>query len=184
MFNRVLQMLLIVVLFVSLATLPASAQDDDPPKLTNEFVFPSEVTFAYPDTWALDEAAASDFMVMLTSQEVLAAFVQVYDLPALYGDVPLELEFVQETYGSNAAESWNFEFDIEDFETVEAAGRELSVLAFEGEQNDRPAEGYIVFIPYSTGGFGQITAFAVGGAPAAFEQDVIAIAASLNVPGE
>lgn len=182
MFNR-LTLALVMLLVVMLAVCPVSAQDDDPSTLTGEFTFSSGVSFGYPDTWVLDEAAVSDFMVMLMAQEVPAAFLQVYDLPALYGDMPLELSFVQQTYGSNAASTWGFDFDLENFETVEVAGRELFVLAFEGEQNDALVVGYLVVVPYSDGGFGQITTYAVGEAPETYEQDVIAIAASFDVSG-
>ena len=131
-------------------------------ELPETFTFTSGVSFGYPATWALDEATVSDFMVMLTAQDVLAAFIQVYDLPALYGEMVLELDFVQQTYGSSAASTWGFEFDAESFQSVEVNERELSVLAFEGVQNDATVTGYVVIVPYSDGGFGYLGTAVIG----------------------
>jgi len=150
-------------------------------ELTETYAFPSGVTFSYPETWTLDEGTVSDFMVMLTSTEALAGFLQVYDLPALYGEMELGLDFIQETYAGTIADTFGFDFDAADFKTMEVAGRELSVLAFEGEQNDMATAGYLVIIPYADGGFGQIVTYVVGDVPEDYEQHVLAIAASMDV---
>ena len=118
MLNRIVQSVMIIALLVGIAVVPAYAQDggdDDVVELTETFTFPSDVSFGYPDTWALDEATANDFFVVLTAQDVLAAFLQVYDLPALYGDMALDMAFIQQTYGDSAAGTWGFDFSVEDF---------------------------------------------------------------------
>lgn len=179
MFKRLVHILVLVAL-LALPTM-VSAQDDDDPELTETYAFPSGVTFSYPETWAIDEDTASDFMVMLTSKDALAGFLQVYDLPALYGEMELGLDFIQETYAGTIADTFGFDFDAADFKTTEVAGRELSVLAFEGEQNDMPTVGYLVIIPYADGGFGLITTYVVGDVPENYEQNILAIAASMDV---
>jgi len=149
--------------------------------LPNTFEFPKHI-FAYPESWTIPEGTASEFFVMLQSDEVLAAFIQVNELNALYGGTNMGFEFLLQTYGDSAAQTWGFDFEVDNFEIVEIGGRDLHVLAFEGEQNDKPVTGYVVIVPYSNeGGYGQITAYAVSDAPAAFEDEVLAIAASFDI---
>lgn len=179
--KRLAFFLLTTIVLMTAIVFPVSAQDDDTSNL-EQFSFPNGYGFAYSaDTWKLDEATVSDFFVMLQAKEAFATFLQVYELTNLYGGMEMELDFVLETYGNNAAGTWAFDFAVDDFEAVDIDGRELYVLAFEGTQNDSSVAGYIVVVPYSTEGYGQITTYAVGDPPENYEESVLAIAASFDI---
>lgn len=183
MFNRLWQWCLVVSL-VLLPVFPVYAQDGDGPELTGTYTFENGVSFSYPANWSMDEYVTStDFMVTLSMEDDVGTLVQVYELGTLFGEMELDLAYVEDMYGSSTAEAWGYDYSTDDYETIVVDGHELYVLALVDGPVDAPSAAHVIVVPYSDGSsFGLLIAFSVSDSPpASYEQDILAMAASMDV---
>ncbi len=184
MFNRFWQLCMVVSL-VLLPVIPVYAQDGDGSELAGTYHFDNGVSFSYPATWSMDEYVTStDFMVTLSMQDNVGTLVQVYELGTLFGEMELDLAYVQDMYGSSTAEAWGYDYSTDDYETVVIDGHKLYVLTLVDGPPDAPSAAHVIVVPYSDGSsFGLLIAFSVSDSPpASYEQDVLSMAASMDVP--
>ncbi len=149
-----------------------------PADLGNSYSFPNGISFSYPDGY--DLLTESDLTVVLNPTGT-PEFIQVYDTRVLFGDNDLlGLEFMQQTYGSSASTTWGFEFDVNDFETQQINGRDVSVLEFEGAQTGDPTFGVVAIVEYSGGGYGYVIGYAVNSSAPNLVSDSLNVVSTLD----
>jgi hypothetical protein len=144
---------------------------------SNISTFPSGLSFGFPDNY---EILSETDIVTIVWIPSTANFIQVYDLGSLFGDIDMGLDFYKQTYGDAAAQAWNFDFNVNNFQEVDVNGAVYHVLAFTGTQDGQATSGQVILIPLAGGGYTYIQSYAVGAPPANFDADTMAIAASVT----
>jgi len=143
----------------------------------NSFTFPTGLTFGYPGTYEIQ--SESDVVTVIWIPNT-PNFIQVYDMAPLFGGMNMGRDFFKDTYGGNAATTFDFPYSAADFEEVEIDGKQFSVLDFEGEGGGGPTEGRVVIVPLADDAFTYVLSFATIPAPAGFYEDTLDIARSIS----
>jgi hypothetical protein len=171
------------------ADAPAGRSDDDAVglvelgapniELVNNYAFESGMNVGYPNQW--DILSKTDTVTILMHEDAVA-FIQLYDLGALFGGTDLGFDFIKQTYGDGAATAWqDDDFDpATSFEDVSINGNPAAIYTFLGQQNGEESTVWLYLIDFGEGNYGMVQAYAIGDQPDTYKLDVQAVAVSMR----
>jgi hypothetical protein len=143
----------------------------------NSYTFSSGLTFGFPAGF---EIQTESDVVTVVWQPNTPNFIQVYDMAPLFGGMDMGRDFFKDTYGQQAATTFDFTYDAANYQEVELDGKQFSVLDFQGTGGAGPNEGRVVIVPLDEGGYTYVLSFANRPAPANFYEDTLDVARSIG----
>jgi hypothetical protein len=160
------------------AAAPAATGGSGGASLANSYSFPTGMTFGFSNDYTISNESEVMTMVQAPTGR---AFIQIFDMKSLFGDMDMGEQFFMDTYGQQIATTWGFAYDSSNYVPVATQdGRQLQVLDFTGVQNGEPVTGRLVIVPMQSGGHTYVMGYALAPVPPTFNEDIQDIAFSIS----
>jgi hypothetical protein len=145
------------------------------------YTFPSGATFDYLDKWTLEDTGTQNIIAVFSGSTRDSVFT-VIDLKALTGNTDMSQKAIMNQFGRTFADQFDFEFDLNDYTTMDFAGREAIVYTVKAASGTTATTRMLAIMNYTGGGQGLVLG-SIADTPAKnveFEAEVLAIAASFD----